>query len=244
MMFNKTISFILLFTSSFSAFAGLINAGFESGDLTNWQSSGGVSVTPNIANFATQNYGSIGAVNTFQGDYMAQLSAGTVSASSLASIMGVTESTLEASNGNADATDGSLIYQSTTATAGDTFTFNWNFVEEDYLPFDDWAFYGIQYENQATELFKFASLGSVGPDAGATINGWEALTVNITQTGNYTFYFGIVNVNDTNYDSTLFIDGLTGTGSLSSDIQAVSEPTSLVVWAGALVGLMGFRRKR
>jgi len=236
---NILASFCLLALSQ-TASAGLINAGFESGDLNGWNANGDVNVTQSIADFQTDNYGGIGSINTFEGLYMAQLSAGQIAANTLASIMGVTEATLEATNGGANATDGSLIYQSATANAGDSFTFNWNFVEEDYLPYDDWAFYGVQFENEATQLFKFASLGVTGPSSGATINGWESLSVNINQTGEYKFYFGIVNTNDTALDSTLFIDGISGTGSLGT---SVPEPSSIAIFGLGLLGLVRFRKK-
>ncbi len=63
------------------------------------------------------------------------------------------------------------------------------------------------YESNATEVTKFASLASVGPDGGSTINGWSTLTVTIAQTGNYTFYFGVVNGFDSISPSELWLDG-------------------------------------
>ena len=240
MKLKNIVATLCLLTLSSTASAGLINAGFEDGNLTSWNTTGDVVVTQSISDFQTDSYGGIGSINTFEGMYMAQLSAGTIGANSLASIMGVTETALEATNNGANATDGSLMYQSTTANAGDSFTFNWNFVEEDYLPYDDWAFYGVQFENQATQLFKFASLGVTGPSSGASINGWESLTVNIAQTGAYKFYFGVVNTGDTALDSTLFIDGISGTGTLSTDVP---EPSSIAILSLGLLALIRFRKR-
>lgn len=243
MKLKQTLASLWLLSISSTASAGLINSGFESGDLSNWGSTGNVSVSTSILNFLTQNYGGIGPIDTFEGNYMAQLSAGTTSASTLASIMGTTEAALEATNNGVNARDGSLIYQSSSANAGDSFTFNWNFVEEDYTPYDDWAFYGVQFEGGVTELFKFASLATTGPNQDANINGWESITVTASQTGNYTFYFGVVNALDTQLDSNLFIDGITGTGDLVTDTQVVPEPSTLAILSFASLGLLRLRRK-
>jgi len=241
MKLRALLTSTILLVASSSASAGLINAGFEDGNLSNWGSSGDVIVTGDIVDFQTEQYGGLGPINAFEGDYMAQLTAGTTTVGALAAIMGTTEAAIEATNGGANATDGSLIYQSTSASAGDSFTFNWNFVEEDYLPYDDWAFYGVQFENGVTELFKFASLGVTGPDQDANINGWESVTVDIGQTGNYTFYFGIVNTQDIQLDSTLFIDGITGTGDLST---SVPEPSTLAIFSLALISLVRLKKAK
>lgn len=222
----------LLALAASQASAALINGGFESGTLSPWSSLGTASVSTGAS------YG-VGSVAATEGTHAARLVTEGASAATIAAQMGVAESTLEASNSGVNATDGSLIWQSTFASAGDTFTFKWNFVEQDYTPYDDWAFYGISLNGGPANVTKFASLATVGPGSGTTINGWTTLTVNITQTGNYTFYFGIVNALDTALDSDLWIDGISGTGSL-----AVPEPGSLaLLGVAALAGAATRRRK-
>lgn len=216
-----------------SAAAGIINGGFETGDFSGWTTLGNMSVSTGAS------YGAAGSVNPESGTYSALLNSNNVSAANLAAAMGVSEATLEASNGGVDATNGSLLYQTVSANAGDTLSFNWNFVEQDYLPYDDWAFYGISVDGGPATVTKFASLGDVGPDPGTTVNGWETLTVNITQTGSYTFYFGIVNAIDFQLDSRLWMDGVSGSGSLG----AVPEPTSLAIFGTICLFAGGRRRK-
>jgi hypothetical protein len=211
--------------------AGLVNGGFETGDLTGWNSLGAVTVATGF------DYGSAGTVSAFEGTFAARLSSGSgIAASDIAGAMGVDEATLEASNGGLDATQGSLVFQSVDAVAGDVLGFRWNFVEQDYLPFDDWAFYGVKFNNDPTSVVKFASLATVGPGGGSTIAGWQSLNYTITQSGNYTFYFGIVDALDVALPSELWIDGI------RSGNPTVPEPTSIAVFG--LLGLAGAVRAR
>lgn len=222
----------LLALASFTSNAGLINDSFETGDLSSWNSSGKVTVD------GSTKYAP-GFVNPLDGTSAARLVSSGTEATELASIMGISKAELEASNDNATATNGSLVYQSiSNVLAGDSFSFSWNFVEQDYMPFDDWAFYGISLNGGPAEVSKFASLGSVGHDPGTTINGWETVSFDITQAGDYTFYFGIVNAEDRNLDSDLWIDGV------SLDTIPVPTPSTLAIFALGIMGLVARRFKK
>lgn len=219
-----------------SAQAALVNGGFETGNLNGWMTLGSVSASGAVS------YSGVGSVDPDSGDFAARMSTAGVPVGTIASTMGLTESALESFNADMNATNGSLIYQTVSAVAGDTFQFRWNFVEHDYLPFDDWAFYGIKFNNGPTLITKFASLGEVGPGSGSTINGWESLGVDITQSGDYTFYFGVMNVNDQMLDSELWLDGASVGGNPES-ISAIPEPGSALA-LGLLVGSGAFLRQR
>lgn len=219
--------------STHHSLAAINNGGFETGNLSAWSSMGSVSASTG------NSYGGAGTVLPDTGKYAARLISSGQSASALAAQMGITEATLEASNAGVNATNGALLYQTTVANAGDTFSFRWNFVEQDYLPYDDWAFYGISKNGGPAAITKFASLGSVGPGAGTTINGWTTLNVTVADAGTYTFYFGTVNAIDQSLDSDLWIDGVGVAGA------AVPEPASLAIWSLASIGcaVAGFRRR-
>lgn len=222
-----------------AANAALVNGGFETGNTSGWSTLGTVSASTGVS------YGIAGTVLPDSGTYAALLNTGSaVSAASLAAAMGVSEATLEASNGGVNATIGSLLYQTTTANVGDSFRFRWNFVEQDYDPFDDWAFYGISFNGGPATVTKFASLVTVGPGPGTTINGWTTLNVNISVAGSYTFYFGIVDALDQFNPSSLWIDNVQAEILPPVTPSGVPDGGSGIALLGlAMTAAAGFRRK-
>ncbi len=230
---SKSIQLLLALATVTSTFlpehasAQLVNGDFETGALGPWSTLGDVTASTGFL------YG-IGLVAPQEGNFSARLISSGTDASIIAAAMGVTKAVLDASNPGFTSTNGALISQSTSANVGDTFRFSWNFVEQDYLPYNDWAFYGIRRNANPATVTQFASLGTVGPDEGSTINGWTELTVNITEAGDYTFYFGIVNADDTLINSDLWIDG-----------AAVPEPSSVaLLGTAAAAALLAHRRRK
>lgn len=234
---------VILLTGS--ALASFINGGFESGNLNGWSAVGQVEATSSV------DYSSEGGgiLSPDSGAYSARLVSRGATATEIATQMGLTLEELQATNLNEEglptsATIGSLIWQTVTANAGDVLQFRWNFVERDYLPYDDWAFYGIALNGGPATVTKFASLGLVGPDPGTTINGWETLTVNITQSGTYTFYFGVVNALDEGLDSDLWIDGAYAGDTPPEPTGEIPEPSTVVLMLSGLAAVAGMKYRQ
>ncbi|MCW5963860.1 MAG: hypothetical protein KIT83_07470 [Bryobacterales bacterium] len=234
----------LLLTSG--AFASFINGGFESGDLTGWNSLGSASVSGPV-DYIDEG---AGILSPDSGNFSARLISQGATAEQIATQMGITLEELQATNLDPDtgdpttATVGSLIWQTVTVNAGDVLQFRWNFVERDYMPYNDWAFYGIALNGDPAQVTTFASLFTVGPDGGATINGWTTLTVNIQQSGTYTFYFGVVNAFDEELDSDLWIDGAYAGDDPPAPTGEIPEPGTFVLLASGLGLLAAKYRSR
>ncbi|MCC6263938.1 MAG: PEP-CTERM sorting domain-containing protein [Bryobacterales bacterium] len=234
--FAKLVSCLVL--ASGLAGASLLNGGFESIESGAWEKDGYVDVSSGRA------YGAAQDVLPDSGEYAMRLVSMRSPLSLFVDRMSIDVEILSASNGDVLPNPGALIWQSAAVEAGDTLEFRWNFVSDDNLDFDDWAFYGIQFESIATQLTRIASVASVGPatEDGPTISGWTTHRVVLPQSGTYTIYFGIVNaINDRN-SSELWVDNV----SIQSDSgpgSEVPEPATFALLAPFAIALL-LRRRR
>lgn len=218
-----SLALCLLWATS-PASASFINGGFESEDLSGWSALGSANVSTG------HDFGGGNVVAPYSGSFSARLMSGPVFASDLVAQMAIDAPTLDASNDGVNAVSGSLIWQSVYLNAGDVLEFRWNFVAMDYAPYDDWAFFGIQYGSNATQLTRLASTVTLGAEANVRkVSGWSTSTATIQQSGNYTFYFGAVNATDNGYPSELWLD--------SAGITPIPEPSTLILLIPALAAL-------
>jgi hypothetical protein len=192
-------------TSAMAAPAQFANQGYEAG-LEGWISSGDVTATSeSTVDTALGNW-----IITPHQTQMAQLNSTPLSSNStdvqgLDTFFGLNTGTIEAAL-TGDVTNGAGIKQSFTGLAGDTLTQYWDFVARDSIPFNDSAF--VVINGQVTVLASVENGGIEVGDFGHT--GWQSFSYTLPADGTYTVGFGVVNIQDREFDSVLLLDNQAG----------------------------------
>ncbi len=202
--------------------ADVVNGGFETG-TTGWS----------IAGQGTAHDASFGVTPTHDtwAGYIENTGNGTIPAATMESLLHLPTGTVTGYVSGAP-TVGTVMWQNVSVTAGQTLTFDWNFMSDELNEdpiYDDFAFFSIF---GATAGFQTAPMlasrnsssftpgGPVGFD-GTT--GWSTVTYNFTITDTYRIGFGVMNVTDGGHNSALMLDGIS--------IPDLPEPSSLAVFA-------------
>ena len=79
--------------------------------------------------------------------------------------------------------------------------------------------------------------------AGCGYTGWIEASFTIASAGDYALQFGVVNWDDTAYQSGMAFDGATIAGEVIGG-DAVPEPSTILLLGAGLLGLVGYSRKR
>jgi len=189
------VSLALLLAMCVPAIAGVTNMGFETGDFTGWQTDGNVAVvTAGCSTIYPYHCASPGG-----GTYMALLTAGSVPISQLSADLGIDLSLYYPS-----ATNGSAIWQTFYSVPGTPVSFAYNFLGNDYLPFNDAAAFTTWVSpSGSTYLLTLGDIGGVG-NYGTT--GWQYWSNTTAQSGYYTIGFVVFNDADNILNSQLLVD--------------------------------------
>jgi hypothetical protein len=140
------------------------------------------------------------------------------------------------SNGNMHPTNATSISRTVFLQAGITYTYAWQYVSTDYVPYNDGSMITltggngtptINGQTQNFALLGFTNEGtgnySVG-SYGAT--GWQVAVFTVPTDGNYLLGFASFNLGDTSLSPILFIDQMQGTTSLNGTTFTPVEPNA------------------
>jgi len=238
----KKLLFILLLMLGSIAHAQVPpNYGFEDGDYdewtvsngsttlrTTWGSNGsGVQVTTGMQNYCPG--GGLCWTITPYGSYMVAIQAGSTSPTfdTVMTTLGLSSSDITTirntifSNGNMNPTNASSISRTVYLQAGITYTFAWQYLSTDYVPYNDGSMITLtggpgtptlngQTQNYALLGFTNPGTGNYSTNSyGAT--GWQVAVFTVPTDGNYLLGFSSFNLGDTALSPILFIDQLQGT---------------------------------
>lgn len=135
------------------------------------------------------------------------------------------------SNISAYPTEGAAVKFIVETQAGETVTFNWQFTAGDYMPYNDFAFVGVDNGNLVL-LSNVATVGNYGT------SGLQTYSITFSEAGAHTITFGVSDYGDTGVDSSLNISNMNGGNLLSVETlgnASGSGSTYLLTTAGASV---------
>ena len=183
------------------ASATIINGSFETGDTTGFSVGGDVNVITSTTSAGGNVY------TATDGKYFAQINS---NSSEYCGSFGGTCSYLLAS---------------VDVTAGNSLSFDWAFLTDDYAPYYDMAFF------VGDDIAILASVSSVG-DFGET--GWQTFSWTADSTGTYDFYWISSNWLDDVGNSELLVD----------NFHLIPEPASIALLSLGVLGMGAVARRK
>lgn len=248
------LTLIMLMWGSLVAAQTPSNYGFEDGNYAGWTVSNGstalrtswsptgngVQVTTGVQNYCPGG-GKCWTITPY-GSYMLSVQAGGTSPQFNAAMttLGLSASNITSirntiySNGSMYPTNASSVSRTVFLQAGITYTFGWQYLSTDYVPYNDGSLItltggpGTPTLNGQTQ--NFALLGFTNPGTGNYstnsygATGWQVAVFTVPADGNYMLGFSSFNLGDTALSPILFIDQLQGTTSLNGATFAPVAP--------------------
>ena len=219
---------ISLLASSTSASGVVLNGSFETGDFTDWTTTGDTSIQDS-------GFG----VTPTNGNYQAALQTHAImtgtSAAGLESFLGLSSGTLT----NSGATEGSAIQQTIGANTGDVLSFDYNFLTDEVpgnSDFNDFAFFTLNNNFISLADTLSPELFSPSFSSFAAETGYQSFSYTFTNSGTYTLGFGVVDVDNTGGGDTGVNSGL-----LVDNVKTTPVPEPMTIF-GSLAAL-GFMKK-
>jgi hypothetical protein len=232
------------------------NYGFEAGTYAGWTASNGsttlrtswsdngsgVQVTTGMQNYCPGG-GKCWTITPY-GSYMLSVQAGGSSPNFNTAMtnLGLSASNITTirntiySNGSMYPTNASSVSRSVFLQAGITYTFAWQYLSTDYVPYNDGSMItltggpGVPTLNGQTQ--NYALLGFTNPGTGNYstnsygATGWQVAVFTVPADGNYMLGFSSFNLGDTALSPILFIDQLQGTTSLNGSTFTPVAPNA------------------
>lgn len=252
----KNLLLFLCLGFSQQTLAQVANYGFENGNYTGWTVSNGsttlrtswspngsgVQVTSGMTNYCPGG-GKCWTVTPY-GSYMVSVQAGGGSPTfdNAMTTLGLAGSAITSikntiySNGNMWPTNASSVSRSVALQAGVTYTFAWQYVSTDYMPYNDGSLItltggpGTPTINGQTQNFALLGFTNTGTGNYSTnsygATGWQVAVFTVPTDGNYTLGFASFNLGDTALSPILFIDQMQGTTLLNGATFTPVQPNA------------------
>jgi len=214
-----TVAGLLVATAETSP-AAVVNGSFETGNFSDWNTSGQASVETSSFQVTPVNGSYQAVLQTCFFTGACDDSQSLTNANDLESFLGLSGNQLS----NLSVVEGSAIKQTITANAGDVFSFSWNFLTDEdaaNVDYNDFAFFTLN-----NNLYRLADIQSSFPVSPSFSHlkketGYQTYTIPISVTGNYILGFG----GDNTINSALLVDNIKLTN--NSDIAKVPEPDTI-----------------
>lgn len=224
------------------------NFGFESGNLSNWTTAGNDVTISTGVNNVTYGDGLAWTIRPY-GTYMAQLyPGGSIQFNTATASLGLTSAentairnfmTANAGGGSPTPTNATWIKRTVTLEAGVNYSFAWNYLSTDYMPYNDGSMMSLVHSTNASviptlnnsqqryALLGFTNTGTGNYSTGSYgSTGWQRATFTVPVTGDYVLGFAAFNLGDTVLSPILFIDEIQGETLKNGQPFAPIEPNA------------------